>query len=198
MVNPSPHRFPIPHPFVFHSYYAIILTSMEIGVLIDEEFASNLDAAWLEDVMVKVLAQEKALQGEPSGRAPQNIEVGLVITSQEEIERLNKTYLGEDHPTDVLSFAMGAGETSFAGEVKDTAFVLPNDGLIHLGEVIISYPQAVIQAEEHHHPVKKELAILITHGLLHLLGYDHDELEREKEMHAREAEILKGLEGMLW
>ncbi len=165
-----------------------MFTSMEIGVLIDEEFAPSLDAAWLEDVMAGVLSIEKA---------PQSVEVGLVITSQEKIEELNKTYLGEDHPTDVLSFAMGAGETPFASEVKDSAFVLPADGLVHLGEVIISYSQAVIQAKEHHHSVKKELAILITHGILHLLGYDHDEPEREKEMRTREAEILKGLEGML-
>lgn len=175
-------------PFRPLSLYAIILTSMEIGVLIDEEFAPNLDAAWLEDVMAKVLSMEEA---------PDSIEVGLLITSQEEIERLNKTYLGEDHPTDVLSFAMGAGETAFASEVKDASFVLPSDGKLHLGEVIISFPQAEIQAKEHDHSVKRELCVLITHGLLHLLGYDHDEPEREKEMHAREAEILMVLEGML-
>ncbi|MFH1640115.1 MAG: rRNA maturation RNase YbeY [Chloroflexota bacterium] len=155
---------------------------MEIGVLIDEEFAPELDAAWLEGVITTALSMEGA---------PQNIEVGLVITSQEKIEELNRTYLGEDHPTDVLSFAMGYGETPFSDEVRDSAFVLPADGLVHLGEVIVSYPQAVIQANEHHHSVRKELAILTIHGMLHLLGYDHDEPGREKEMRTREAAILQ-------
>jgi probable rRNA maturation factor len=65
----------------------------------------------------------------------------------------------------------------------------------HLGEVIISYPQAVIQAEEHHHSAKKELVILIIHGVLHLLGYDHAEPDQERQMSAREAEILGQIEG---
>jgi len=73
-------------------------------------------------------------------------------------------------------------------------FITPPDGVLHLGEVIIAYPQAVIQAEEHHHPVKREIAILIIHGVLHLLGYDHEEPEAERQMRAREAEILSGIE----
>jgi probable rRNA maturation factor len=60
--------------------------------------------------------------------------------------------------------------------------------------VIISYPQAVLQAGEHHHPVKKELAILIIHGILHLLGYDHEEPEDKRQMRARETEILNLIE----
>jgi probable rRNA maturation factor len=60
--------------------------------------------------------------------------------------------------------------------------------------VIISYPQAVIQAAERRHPVRKEIAILIIHGILHLLGYDHDLPEPEQRMKTREAEILKIIE----
>jgi probable rRNA maturation factor len=63
--------------------------------------------------------------------------------------------------------------------------------------VIIAYPQAVMQAEEHRHLLKRELAILIIHGVLHLLGYDHDKPEDERRMQAREAEILGGIEGGL-
>jgi len=73
--------------------------------------------------------------------------------------------------------------------------VAPPDEIEHLGEVIISYPQAVIQAEEHHHSVKREIAILIIHGVLHLLGYEHDKPELERDMRAREAEILSYIEG---
>ncbi len=63
-----------------------------------------------------------------------------------------------------------------------------------IGEVIISYPQAAIQAEEHRHLVKREIAILIIHGVLHLLGYDHEEPEPERQMRAEEAEILRQIE----
>jgi probable rRNA maturation factor len=65
---------------------------------------------------------------------------------------------------------------------------------LHLGEVIISYPQAVIQAEEHCHSAEKEIVILLIHGVLHLLGYDHDIPERERAMKQRELTILKEIE----
>ena len=76
-------------------------------------------------------------------------------------------------------------------------FVVPPDGISHLGDVVISYPQAAIQANEHQHSPEKELAILITHGVLHLLGYDHDVPEREYLMKAREMEVLYTIEGEL-
>jgi len=95
------------------------------------------------------------------------------------VQQLNKSYRGKDEPTDVLAFYMTSAD-----------FIEPPDGVRHLGEVIISYPQAVIQAEEHRHSIKKELAILIIHGVLHLLGYDHEESEQERQMRAREADIL--------
>jgi len=63
--------------------------------------------------------------------------------------------------------------------------------------VIISYPQAVMQAEEHQHSVKREIAILIIHGVLHLLGYEHDKPGLKRLMSAREKEILSRIEGEL-
>lgn len=72
----------------------------------------------------------------------------------------------------------------------------PPDGVRHLGEVIISYPQTAIQAAEHGHPIPKELTILIIHGVLHLLGYDHETAEPEDNMRAKEAEILSHIEGV--
>lgn len=60
------------------------------------------------------------------------------------------------------------------------------DGLLHLGEVIISYPTAERQARERGHPVQREVAHLLIHGVLHLLGYDHALPEEERLMQARE------------
>ena len=132
---------------------------------------------WLRKVAQKALVRE-GISG--------NIEMGLFISGQDKMRELNKKYRYKDEPTDVLSFASEE-------RADPQPFIEPPDGVRHLGEVIVSYPQAAIQAGEHHHSVEKEIAILIIHGVLHLLGYDHDEPENEKEMKAREAEILDGL-----
>ena len=156
---------------------------MEISVLIEEDFEEQLETSWLQSIARQVLVVQDA---------GANAELGLVITSQQRVQELNRNYLGRDEPTDVLAFHMTpqAGET-----VADVPpFITPPDGMLHLGEVIISYPQAVIQAEERQHSVKKELAILIIHGVLHLLGYDHAEPEQQRQMSARETQILGSLQ----
>jgi probable rRNA maturation factor len=157
---------------------------MEINVLIDEEFEGELEADWLQGVAEQVLVVEGA---DPAA------ELGLVITGQEKIQELNLVHLGIDAATDVLAFPMTPDEDS-----DMTEFITPPDGAVHLGEVIISFPQAFMQAEEHRHPVKKEVALLVIHGVLHLLGYDHDAPEREQPMRARETEILGLIEEKGW
>jgi probable rRNA maturation factor len=154
---------------------------MEINISIDQGFHGCPTPGWLEAVAKKVLEAQGA---------GAEAEMSLLIATSERIKELNREYLGEDEPTDVLAF-------SAREEGAELPFIHPPDGLLHLGEVIIAYPQAVIQAAEHGHPVKKELAILIIHGLLHLLGYDHDEPDSERRMKAREAELLSYIEGGL-
>ncbi len=156
------------------------LVSMEISVVFDEGLEASLEVGWLRGIVERVLVAQNADPG---------VELSLVIASQERVQQLNSSYRGRDEPTDVLAFS--------AVEEIDTdlpPFVAPPDGMLHLGEVIVSYPQAVAQAEEHQHSAKKEIAILIIHGVLHLLGYDHDKLELEQEMFARSEEILGYIE----
>ena len=153
---------------------------MEINVLFDEGLKDCLDASWIQNIAEQALIAQGISD---------DSEMGLVIASLKRIQELNKTYRGKNEPTDVLAFAM-LPESSAKNEML---FATPPDGIKHLGEVIISYPQAVKQAEEHQHSVKKEVAILIIHGVLHLLGYDHDEPEREGQMRARETEILSSI-----
>jgi probable rRNA maturation factor len=150
---------------------------MELNVLIEEGLDVSLDTDWLQHVLEKPLLIENV---------PPNVEISLVIVGQERIHELNREYRGKDKPTDVLSFAMAEQKT----EDEETDFITPPDGLVHLGEVIVSYPQAVIQAEEHGHSIQKEMAMLITHGVLHILGYDHEKPEMEPAMQAKEKEIL--------
>ena len=75
---------------------------------------------------------------------------------------------------------------------------IPPDGVSHLGEIIISYPEAIVQARNKEHDIRSELLILIIHGVLHLLGYDHEQSkEKEQHMKTREEEILKKLTLMI-
>ncbi len=157
---------------------------MEINVLIEEGLEVEPGADWLQGIMEKTLLAENTHTA---------IEISLVITGQEQIQTLNRDYRGKDQPTDVLSFAM---QENKEGEEPE-AFIDPPDGLVHLGEVIISYPQASIQAAERGHSIKKELAALIIHGVLHILGYDHEKDELEPAMKAREKAILAIVKGDL-
>jgi probable rRNA maturation factor len=159
------------------------LIEMEINILIDEGVEGCPTQSWLEGITRQVLEAQGA---------GAEVELGLVIASGERVRQLNREYRGKDEPTDVLAFS--AREETGA---EQTPFVQPPDGVIHLGEVIIAYPQAATQAEEHRHSLKKELAILIIHGLLHLLGYEHDKADAELQMRARETELLSYVEGGL-
>jgi probable rRNA maturation factor len=152
---------------------------MEINILIDKEYKNKVKSTWLKNV---------ARQVQKAENVSEKSEMGLKITGDEEIHKLNLQYLDEDRPTDVLSFPMN--------EQLDAApvFVKVPDGKLHLGDIVISYPTALKQAEEHNHPVNREIAILLIHGILHLLGYDHDVLKRKSVMRNRETAILKIIE----
>ena len=150
--------------------------SEEIEILVEEEFRELVDEGWVRRIAQTVLKAE--------GVAPP-YEVGLVFTDSETVRQLNRDYRGVDEPTDVLAFYM------LPQREVDDSFALPPDGVTRLGEVIISYPQAVEQAREQGHSTEKELALLIIHGILHLLGYDHEEPEGESKMRGRERELLE-------
>ncbi len=107
-------------------------------------------------------------------------ELSVTVTDDETVRSLNREYAGEDAVTDVLSFSQREGEE----------FAAPEDSVPPLGEVIIAYPQALRQATEHRRSLEAEVARLLIHGILHLLGYDHAEPEDERRMRAREEELL--------
>jgi probable rRNA maturation factor len=93
----------------------------------------------------------------PAGRAS----VAVRLTSDEELRSLNRDFAGHDSGTDVLSFG-GSGE--------------------HLGDLAVSWPAVIRQAREFGHPEQTELALLSVHGLLHLMGWDHESAAQQKEM----------------
>ena len=150
--------------------------SEEIVISVEEEFRRLVNRVWVKKIVRQVLKAEEVAHP---------YEVSMVFTDSETVQQLNRDYRGMDEPTDVLAFYIlpqGEGNDSFA---------LPPDEVTRLGEVIISYPQAMEQAREQGHSPERELALLIVHGILHLLGYDHEKPEEEDEMRKREKELLE-------
>jgi probable rRNA maturation factor len=147
----------------------------DIAVEIDPPYAAEVAADDIIAVTVQALRHE--------GAAPP-LEVGVWITNESEIRTLNWTYRGMDSTTDVLSFGAEAGERS----------VVQAPGAVrHLGDLAISYPHVVRQAEDYGHSRARELAYLVVHGTLHLLGYDHERAEDAAVMRAQEEAVLGGL-----
>ena len=113
-------------------------------------------------------------------------EISLVITGEKRIRNLNKKYGRIDKVTDVLSFGN-------EGKHNTVKFIDPMDGVAYLGEIFICYPRAEKQARERGHSTKKELAILLIHGILHLLGYDHKRKNEYVKMRRKEEKVLANL-----
>ena len=149
------------------------MTEHVILVSIGEPFAASLNEERLQRIARRVLEAEDT----PA------CELSVTVTDDETVRSLNREYAGEDKVTDVLSFSQREGEE----------FASPPGGVPPLGEVIIAYPQAARQAAERGYSADEEVARLLIHGVLHLLGYDHAEPEEERRMRAREEELLGGV-----
>jgi probable rRNA maturation factor len=143
-----------------------------VNVQIEEPFTASISEDWLRAAAELTLEAE----GHHTG------ELTLVIADDETVRGLNRTYLGVDAPTDVLSFG---------GESPD--FVSPPTGDVYLGDVLIAYPQAEKQASAASHPIRAELTLLVVHGVLHLLGYDHVRPEDKAVMWKRQGDIMSEL-----
>jgi len=148
----------------------------QIGIYAEDKFRALVDKGWAKKIVREVLKAEGVASP---------YEVSLVFTDSETVTRLNRDYRGIDEPTDVLAFHM------VPQRGDHSSFALPPDGVARLGEVIISYPQALEQAKEQGHSLERELALLVIHGILHLLGYDHEEPDEERKMRERERELVE-------
>ncbi len=142
-------------------------------VTVESTFAEQVAERSLEEQANKVLAAEQV--------APES-ELSVFVTDDETMQELNCRFRDIDEPTDVLSFGMDEGP----------AFATPPDSAYQAGEVVISFPTALQQAREAGHDVELELLHLLTHGVLHILGYDHEAPDDARKMHAREELLLDG------
>ena len=139
---------------------------MTINILIDQSIEAEINT--------KILDQAVRITLELAGRS--DVEVSVKITNDDEMRQLNKTYRGIEDTTDVLSF--------------NQEYIDPQTHQLYLGDIVISIDKARSQALENQHPLNKECALLVIHGTLHLLGYDHDEPKDKDEMWHKQEELL--------
>lgn len=114
--------------------------------------------------------------------------IDVMIVDNEKIREINLQHRNIDKPTDVLSFPI---VNMYDGEIKSSlGDIDEDDGAIILGDIVISIEKAVEQALEYGHSLEREMIFLLTHGVYHLLGYDHDNEEREKKMLEKQNTVL--------
>ncbi|HZU07861.1 MAG TPA: rRNA maturation RNase YbeY [Chloroflexota bacterium] len=152
-----------------------------ITVTIDPCVAGAPSPAWVRRVLAAALAAEGRVHG---------YAVDVRITDDAGIQALNRAHRGVDAPTDVLSFPL---QPFAQGAPVPERFAQPAGMPVHLGDIVLSWPRAVAQAAEYGHPVEREAAYLLVHGLLHLLGYDHEAPADAQVMRAREEAVLGAL-----
>lgn len=143
--------------------------------LTKEKYAEFLDKLYendhLENYVKKILEIEEVKSDRP-------LYMSILLTDNEKIQVVNRNFRGKDSPTDVISFAYHETEDFDIG---------PYDTL---GDIIISLERVEEQATEYNHSFEREFYYVLTHGVLHILGYDHIEEEDKKLMREREEKIL--------
>lgn len=146
---------------------------MQISVLSHRE-PEPLDLGAFERLALFVLEREDA---------PDAVELSVALIGEAEMTQLNVRYRGKEGPTDVLSFPC-----------DEPCAVAGPDEPVTLGDVVIAPEVAERQAAEYGHTVETELNLLLVHGVLHLLGYDHEADEDASVMQARERAVLEAWE----
>lgn len=159
----------------------MITPRVDVLTAIDRPFEGRIG----QDEIERAVQAALRAAAEDKGGGPKDgaVEVSVRVTGDAEIRQLNRTYRGVDRATDVLSFAL-----------QETGSPTPaSDAPLPLGDVIISYPYAERQAAELEHGVPMEVAWLVIHGTLQLLGYYHATDQEAERMEALEAVALRSL-----
>lgn len=145
---------------------------LDIAIINETEYKTMEYENIINDVFNEVVKQEKITK---------EYEVSVIFVTKEKIKAINKTYRNIDKETDVISF-------SYLEDIEK----FPNNMI--LGDIFICLDIMKEQAKMYNHSEKRELAFLVVHGLLHLLGYNHDNEEKEKIMFQKQEMILKNLQ----
>ena len=135
-------------------------------------------------------AARAAVEATPHGAlatSPALVEISVRLTSDDEVRQLNAHYRGKDRPTNVLSFPM------IQPDLLDTVTRNSDDGEVLLGDIVLAHGVCAREAEEKGAPLADHATHLIVHGVLHLLGYDHQGEDEAAAMEAIECDVLAGL-----
>jgi probable rRNA maturation factor len=143
-----------------------------IHTIIEDPYTTLVAESLLETTALAVISANSDLT---------ECDLTIVIDGDDRLRELNNEYLGIDAPTDVLSF------------LSEEEEVDPDTGNVYLGDIIISYPRAAEQASANGHAVEGEIALLVVHGTLHLLGFDHGEAQEKEMMWAAQRAALDSL-----
>ncbi|BAC44128.1 rRNA maturation RNase YbeY [Malacoplasma penetrans] len=139
----------------------------DVQIFDEKKFLSKKDISLIKKVSKFIFIEEKLKN---------KIIFELHIIDNNESQKINKQYRNKDYPTDVISFSFW------------------EEGLLKtalLGEIYLSYEKVVSQAEEFKHSFERELGFLVSHGIYHLLGYDHEEEDEAKIMFGKQYQVLK-------
>ena len=146
-----------------------------MNIFITNEAELEFPEGLFESVVKKTLEYE---------HIDNDFEVSITLTDEETVHLLNKKYRGIDSTTDVLSFPFNDFSQT---EIKKDEYLV-------LGDIVINVKRAAEQAKQYGHSLKRELAFLTAHSMLHLLGYDHMEKSEEEIMFKKQEEILELME----
>ena len=188
--------FPHPCPLCYHlQVRSVAMAERRIDVQVFPAFRREVSVSWLRRVAQQALSQGTSAVSEEASNENPSYSLSLVIADDETVRRLNHDYRGLDETTDVLAFAVGhpghsEGEGTSPSPTSQEAFITSPEEACYTGEVIVSYPQCLRQAAAQGHASRDELTLLITHGVLHLLGYDHATPQEEEAMKAMERRAL--------
>lgn len=148
------------------------------------------NTAEIGESQIKLL-ERTALACLTSENIPIGCEINITISDDNDIRRINREFRKLDRSTDVLSFPLvhmhNGRILSAEGDID------PDKGLLMLGDIVISIETAISQARQFGHSLERELAFLTSHGVFHLLGYDHMEKEEENVMMSKQEAILDRL-----
>lgn len=144
-----------------------------INISISTIYKKNIPLGLIEKSINVALSFEK-IESEKA-------EISVLIRNDDFLRKYKKKYFGIDETTDVLSFPAG--------------YISPETGLDYLGDIIISYPQIEINAKNAGKSPSDELQLLLVHGVLHLLGYDHVDEKTQKEMWDKQEKIISIING---
>ena len=160
-----------------------------MNVYIENEYICTPDINY-EEIIISVIKEAIDFV-----KCPYECEVNVTLVDNDAIHILNREQRDIDKPTDVLSFPMIEYHTpaDFSEVEEYICLFNPDTGELMLGDIVISYDKVLSQAKEYNHSIKRELAFLTAHSMLHLFGFDHMSDNERLEMEENQNIILKNL-----